>query len=48
MDIVGRHGLPPALVSTIKARQRGFGACIDTEDMLVKWFERLRQMRLLP
>jgi nucleoside-diphosphate-sugar epimerase len=39
---------PPAIVSTIKLRQAGFHHCIDTEDMLMKWFSRLRQMRLLP
>ena len=39
---------PPALVSTIKLRQAGFGDCIDTEDMFRKWFARFRERRLLP
>ncbi|HUP75048.1 MAG TPA: NAD-dependent epimerase/dehydratase family protein [Acidimicrobiales bacterium] len=39
---------PPALVSTIKLRQAGFGDCIDTEDMFRKWFGRFRERRLLP
>ena len=39
---------PPALVSTIKLRQAGFGGCIDTEDMFRKWFARFRERRLLP
>jgi nucleoside-diphosphate-sugar epimerase len=36
------------LVSTIKARQAGFHDCIDTEDMLRKWFRRFQELRLLP
>jgi nucleoside-diphosphate-sugar epimerase len=36
------------LVSTIKARQHGFHNCIDTEDMLRKWFRRFQQLKLLP
>ena len=39
---------PPALVSTIKLRQAGFGGCIDTEAMFRKWFDRFRERRLLP
>ena len=35
-------------VSTIKARQAGFHDCIDTEDMLRKWFRRFQELRLLP
>ncbi len=43
----GRHeGV--TLVSTIKARQAGFHDCIDTEDMLRKWFRRFQELRLLP
>ena len=34
--------------STIKARRAGFAACIDTEDMFVGLFERLRRERVLP
>jgi nucleoside-diphosphate-sugar epimerase len=39
---------PPVLVSTIKIRQAGFQECIDTEDMLVKWFRHFQHERLLP
>ncbi|HXW83321.1 MAG TPA: SDR family oxidoreductase [Candidatus Binataceae bacterium] len=38
----------PMLVSTIKARQAGFHDCIDTQDMLRKWFKRFQDQRLLP
>ncbi len=38
----------PMLVSTIKARQAGFHDCIDTQDMLRKWFKRFQDERLLP
>ncbi len=36
------------LVSTIKARQVEFHDCIDTEDMLRKWFRRFQELKLLP
>jgi nucleoside-diphosphate-sugar epimerase len=36
------------LVSTIKARQAGFHDCVDTEDMLRKWFRRFQELKLLP
>ena len=39
---------PPAIVSTIKARQMGFAACVDTEDMFAHWFDRLRALNILP
>ena len=39
---------PPALVSTIKIRQAGFGECIDTEDMFRDLFARLRDKKILP
>ncbi len=39
---------PPVVVSTIKARQHGFSECIDTEDMLRKWFARYQDAALLP
>ncbi len=39
---------PPAIVSTVKARQFGFHDCIDTEDMFTYWFDRLRAMKILP
>jgi nucleoside-diphosphate-sugar epimerase len=42
------HTPPPILVSTIKLRQAGFHACLDTEDMLRKWFRRFQELRLLP
>lgn len=38
----------PVLNSTIKARQAGFHACIDTQDMFRKWFRRLADKRLIP
>ena len=38
----------PALLSTVKLRQAGFGDCIDTEDMFRDWFARFRDRRLLP
>ena len=38
----------PIIVSTIKARQAGFHDCIDTEDMLRKWFRRFQELKLLP
>ena len=41
-------GLPPALVSTIKLRQAGFGESMDTEAMFRKWFELFQRKRLLP
>jgi nucleoside-diphosphate-sugar epimerase len=45
----GREGpLPPALVSTIKLRQAGFGDCIDTQAMFLKWFGRLAERRVIP
>jgi nucleoside-diphosphate-sugar epimerase len=38
----------PVLLSTIKLRQAGFDACIDTEEMFAHWFGRLRRERILP
>jgi nucleoside-diphosphate-sugar epimerase len=38
----------PVLVSTIKARQHGFHDCMDTEDMLRKWFRHFQDHKLLP
>jgi nucleoside-diphosphate-sugar epimerase len=43
-----RHRPPPALVSTIKLRQAGFGDCIDTEDMFRDLFRSLAAKRILP
>jgi NAD(P)-dependent dehydrogenase (short-subunit alcohol dehydrogenase family) len=42
------HALPPILVSTIKLRQAGFHACMDTDNMLRKWFRRFQDLRFLP
>lgn len=39
---------PPALVSTIKARQAGFGRCVDTEDMFARLITVFQEARLLP
>ena len=45
----GREGpLAPALVSTVKLRQAGFGDCIDTEVMFRKWLGRLAEWKVLP
>ncbi len=38
----------PALVSTIKARQAGFGACVDTEDMFTRLVRVFQEARLFP
>ncbi|MDO8431161.1 MAG: SDR family oxidoreductase [Candidatus Binatus sp.] len=38
----------PMLVSTIKARQAGFHDCMDSKDMMYKWFRRFQELRLLP
>ena len=42
------HAPPPILVSTIKLRKAGFPGCLDTEEMLRKWFKRFQDLRLLP
>ncbi len=39
---------PPALVSTIKLRQAGFDACLDTEDMFHKWISHHQRLGLFP
>jgi nucleoside-diphosphate-sugar epimerase len=47
----GSLGAPrtlPAVLSTVKIRQAGFGDCVDTEDMLRGWLELFQQRRLLP
>ena len=36
------------IMSSVKIRQAGFHACMDTEDMFRKWFGQLQQRRLLP
>ena len=38
----------PSLVSTIKARQHGFDACRDTEDMLIAQLQQMQDEKLLP
>lgn len=47
LGIRGRRPLP-ALLSTVKLRQAGFGECLDTEDMFRDRFARLRHRKLLP
>ncbi len=39
---------PPSLVSTVKARQAGFGTCVDTEDMFARLIRVLQEAKLLP
>jgi nucleoside-diphosphate-sugar epimerase len=39
---------PPALVSTIKIRQSGFGDCLDTDDSAAHWLRYLQRHRWLP
>jgi hypothetical protein len=34
--------------STIKVRQAGFHECLDSETMFSQFFEKLREMKLLP
>jgi hypothetical protein len=38
----------PPLVSTIKARQLGFGDCIDSEECVVQHLAAMRALRYLP
>jgi hypothetical protein len=38
----------PIVNSTIKARQAGFGECVDTEDMFRNLFRRLQERRVIP
>ena len=44
----GTRTPPPALLSTIKLRQAGFGECMDTEAMFGTWFSELSRLRILP
>jgi nucleoside-diphosphate-sugar epimerase len=39
---------PPALVSTVKIKQAGFGEVRDTEESFVHWLRVLQQRRVLP
>jgi hypothetical protein len=36
------------ITSTIKARQAGFNDCVDTEDMLARFFAQLRNEKIIP
>lgn len=51
-DFTLAHGAleagPPAIVSTIKARQAGFRDCMDTEDMFRKWIRRYQELGWIP
>ena len=38
----------PPLVSTVKLRQAGFGACIDTEDCIVQHLQAMQLQGYLP
>jgi nucleoside-diphosphate-sugar epimerase len=44
----GNTAPPPAILSTIKLRKAGFTECVDTTDMLARWFHKLAQMKILP
>ena len=47
--VFGYDGSPPdTVVSTVKARQFGFGECIDTEEMFVRQLTQLQALRILP
>lgn len=51
IDRVLGHGLeqpPDSLLSPIKLRQHGFHGCMDTEDSLHAWLERMQRHTLLP
>jgi nucleoside-diphosphate-sugar epimerase len=51
-DMLFGYGLadppPPALVSTIKIRQAGFGDCVDTEEMFHRALSRLAARNIIP
>ena len=44
----GNTAPPPAILSTIKLRKAGFTECVDTTDMLIRWFHRLVKMKIFP
>jgi nucleoside-diphosphate-sugar epimerase len=46
--LLGSSRQVPALLSTVKLRQAGFGDCVDTEDMFREWLTVLQERRLLP
>lgn len=43
-----RSDARPSLVSTVKARQHGFRACRDSEDMILAQLDQMEHERLLP
>ena len=50
-DVLWANPAPPAmpsLVSTIKARQLGFGDCIDSEECIVEHLDAMRRLTYLP
>ncbi|MEQ8861156.1 MAG: NAD-dependent epimerase/dehydratase family protein [Pseudomonadales bacterium] len=48
LTLGGENPGPPAMMSTIRIRQAGFGECLDSEEMMAKWFRRYQADRLLP
>jgi nucleoside-diphosphate-sugar epimerase len=52
LDLLTAYGAteaaPPALLSTIKLRQAGFTACLDTEDMFRRIIRHFQDTQLLP
>jgi hypothetical protein len=36
------------MASTIKARQHGFGDCLDTEDMFIELLQQMQERSILP
>ena len=48
MASLSGRAAPPALVSTIKLRQAGFGDYIDTEDMFAEIFAQCVDKKILP
>jgi hypothetical protein len=47
-NTAGAPAPPSTLLSTIKLRQAGFHACLDSEDCVTAWLQRLQQLRILP
>jgi nucleoside-diphosphate-sugar epimerase len=50
LDLLLRGGVSsrPTLLSTIKLRQAGFGACRDSEESVRRWIAELKARRLIP
>ena len=44
----GTSPMPSPLLSSIKLRKAGFAECIDSEQMLVEWLNRLQEQHVLP